>query len=80
MGQDIRMCIVQNNEKIADNIFNGRNSEWFAKLQGCLPVQGIGYFPCRNGVSFFAPKDYQATDLTYEMYRDTYTTPAYYIS
>lgn len=34
MGIDIHMAIVKNNEYIAENIFNGRSSEWFANLRG----------------------------------------------
>ena len=79
MGQNIKMCIVQNNEKIADNIFKGRNSAWFIELQGDCLVQGIEHFPCCNGISIFAPKDYRTTDLVYEMYGNIYITPAYYI-
>ena len=34
MGVDITMSIIRGNEYIKENIFDGRNSEWFNNLEG----------------------------------------------
>ena len=54
MGVDIHMFIVKNSNVIKENIFDGRNSEWFNKLRG----QGDEYEYLKMGYGMcpYAPK------------------------
>lgn len=59
MGVDIHMYIVKNNEYLAKNIYNGRNSEWFGNLQGEGWNDEYDELPIKYGYSNQTPKDYK---------------------
>ena len=50
------MYIVKDNEVIADNIFDGRNSEWFGNLQDEGWDDTYDNLPIVHGISSKAPK------------------------
>ena len=58
MGIDIHMSIVKNKEYIAEDIFDGRNSEWFGNLQKEGWENEYDELPARCGYSDQSPADY----------------------
>lgn len=72
MGKDIHIHIVQNKEYIKKEIFDGRNSEWFANLtrdglDDCYDLLDIKY-----GLSPQAPEEIDKKSLTEDGYFDFY--------
>ena len=60
MGVDIHMNIYKNQELIAEDIFDGRNSDWFRNLQldrGDDPI--YNHLAIRYGVADQVPLDYK---------------------
>ena len=55
MGVDIHMYIVKDKEIIADNIFDGRNSEWFNNLMQRGNDDEYDYLPVKWNISPMAP-------------------------
>lgn len=55
MGMDICMHIVKNGRFIKEDIFNGRNSDWFMKLQGKSIRDEYAKMPIKIGVSKQTP-------------------------
>jgi len=58
MGIDIHMAIVKDKKYIAEDIFDGRNSEWFANLRGESWNEVYDHLPIKYGVKDQAPKSY----------------------
>lgn len=56
MGMDIHMSIVKDNKIVAEDIFDGRNSEWFRNMQGEGNDIEYEYLPLCFGVSPQAPE------------------------
>ena len=56
MGMDIHMHIVKNDEVIAKNIFDGRNSEWFNNLKGDGNDDEYDHFPSYGGIPDNCPE------------------------
>ena len=58
MGVDIHMYIVKNKNIIKENVFDGRNSEWFNNIQGDGNSDEYDHFPIyKYGVSEQAPDE-----------------------
>ena len=55
MGMDIHLYIVRNKEYIAENIFDGRNTEWFNNIMGTGNDDVYDSFPAYYGVSNETP-------------------------
>lgn len=51
------MSIIKDNKFIKENIFIGRNSEWFSNLQGKGGKDEYDYFPSNWGIPKKAPKE-----------------------
>ena len=66
------MYIVKDNKAIRENIFDGRNSEWFGNLQGEGWDDEYNHFPRKFGFSSQAPEDlihrYEKRDGYYGFY------------
>ena len=59
MGIDIHMAIVKNGEYIAKNIFDGRNSEWFANLRGEGWDDTYDHLPAKYYIVDETPEEYK---------------------
>lgn len=57
MGVDIHLYICKDKSYIAENIFEGRNSEWFDNLQQNGDTE-YDHLPVNYGISDEAPADY----------------------
>ena len=53
MGVDIHMYIIRGNKMVAENIFDGRNPDWFNNLQGKYSGNEYDTLP----VSFGVPRE-----------------------
>ena len=58
MGMDIHMHIVKDGEVIKEDIFEGRNTEWFRNLQHDGSDWEYKYLPKEWGISPQAPDNY----------------------
>lgn len=58
MGMDIHLGIIREDEVIAKEIFDGRNSEWFRNLMGKGWDNEYDYFPSCGTYPITAPQDY----------------------
>ena len=56
MGVDIHMSIIKGNKFIKEDIFSGRNSEWFRNLQGEGWEDEYDHFPSCWGIPEDAPE------------------------
>ena len=59
MGRDIHLSIVKNGEYLAENIFIGRNQEWFSDLLGDGWDDAYDELPKNSGVSYQVPLNYE---------------------
>ena len=57
MGVDIHMYIVKDKEIVADDIFDGRNTEWFNNLMQRGNNDEYDYLPVKWCISPMAPDD-----------------------
>ena len=55
MGRDIHLNIIKKKEFLAENIFDGRNSDWFNNLTGQGVEDEYDYFPRRWSIPDEAP-------------------------
>lgn len=72
MGVDIHMYVVRNGRIIKNDIFDGRNSEWFSNLQGDGWNEEYDHLPVKTyNVSDQAPEELQkeAKDTYYYGHR-----------
>ena len=67
------MHIVKNKEYIKKNIFDGRNSEWFANLQGNGWDNIYDTFPSNYGIGKQAPEDIDVEKLEHNGYFGFYS-------
>jgi hypothetical protein len=69
MGRDIHMYLVKKG-KATEDIYPGRNSEWFSNLIGDGWDDEYDYLPTEAGISPQAPKtlDFDETDLRSKLY------------
>lgn len=59
MGMDIHMHIVKNGKVLAENIFEGRNSQWFANISCRSGDDDYNNFPNKVGLSPQAPEKFK---------------------
>lgn len=59
MGMDIMLDIVQNSEQIKHNLFDGRNYDWFEKLQGNGYDTIDELLPVHRGLPSQVPQNYK---------------------
>lgn len=61
MGKDIHMFVLDDvrNEILKEEIFEGRNSEWFSNISGDGWDQEYDYLPIKYGMPEEAPKKFQ---------------------
>lgn len=64
MGMDIHMALVKNNEYVKENIFDGRNSDWFNNMMGNGWDDLYDKLPINYGLSDQTPVEYE------EKYKD----------
>ena len=60
MGIDCHMYIVKNKEYVKENIFDGRNSEWFFNMMGDGNADEYNTLPIHYGISEQSPDAYDA--------------------
>lgn len=72
MGKDIHLNIVQNGEYIKKEIFDGRNSEWFANLEGDGWDDCYDHLDTEFGLSPQAPKELNIEKMREEGYFNFY--------
>ena len=72
MGMDIMLNIVQDGEQIKENLFDGRNYNWFEKLQsnGCDEIDE--FLPVHRGLPSQVPQDYKEMEESDERYIEFY--------
>lgn len=59
MGMDIMLNIIQDGEQIKENLFDGRNYDWFDKLQGNGYDAIDDLLPVHRGLPIQAPQNYK---------------------
>ena len=64
MGMDIHMALVKNNEYVKEDIFDGRNSDWFNNMAGNGWDDVYDKLPMNYGLSEQTPAEYE------EKYKD----------
>ena len=58
MGVDIHLYICKDEKYIAEDIFDGRNSEWFQNMQKCGNDEVYDSLPLEHGISNQAPAEW----------------------
>lgn len=58
MGLDSHMYIVKNKKYIKEDIFDGRNTEWFCNMMGDGNADEYDTLPIHYGISTQAPDEY----------------------
>lgn len=57
MGVDIHLSILRDGQYLFEDIFDGRNTEWFNNLQGTDCAPEYMYFPSHCGIPKECPED-----------------------
>lgn len=72
MGTDIMLNIVQDGEQIKENLFDGRNYDWFDKLQGNGYNEIDNLLPVHRGLPSQVPQCYKEMEESDECYIEFY--------
>lgn len=59
IGKDIHIYIMKDGKRLTDNLYDGRNSEWFNNMAGCGCDNEYDYLPMEYGMYKGADEEFK---------------------